>query len=304
MTDKKIILTRGLMASGKSTWAKQMAKDPSFARVSRDDIRLMTQDTSYGGPIDEDLVTKIETESVKAILNAGRTPIVDAMHLYQRQINRWQRLGYPVEVFEFGSIDLPELLIRNKNRPGVVPESVVREKFDRFTIKGSGGTLKPIKLDPGQFETSSFPPVQEMPMFSKWRTECVIVDIDGTLAHMDGKRSPYDYDKVGGDRVDDSIRRIVQSLDNDIMIVVVSGRKSDCRDVTTKWLQDNGVPFDLLYMRDENDSRADSIVKYEILRDKIVPEFNPVAAIDDRNSVVNMWRSAGVKCLQAQDGDF
>ena len=304
MTDKKIILTRGLMASGKSTWAKEMAKDPRNARVSRDDIRLMTQDTAYGGPIDEDLVTKIETESVKAILNAGRTPIVDAMHLYQRQINRWQRLGYPVEIVTFDGIDLPELLFRNGIRTGVVPEHVVLEKFDRFTIKGSGGSLKPMKLDPEQFETSSFVPVQEMPLFSKWRTECVIVDIDGTLAHMDGKRSPYDYGKVGGDRVDDSIRRIVQSLDNDIMIVVVSGRKSDCRDVTTKWLQDNGVPFDLLYMRDENDSRADSIVKYEILRDKIVPEFNPVAAIDDRNSVVNMWRSAGVKCLQAQEGDF
>lgn len=303
MTDKKIILTRGLMASGKSTWAKQMAKDPSFARVSRDDIRLMTQDTTYGGPIDEDLVTKIETESVLAILASGRTPIVDATHLYQRHINRWQRLGFPVEIVTFDGISLLTLLDRNNKRSNPVPHGVIREKFQKFSANVYGD-LKPAKLDPGQFETSSFIPVQEMPMFSKWRTECVIVDIDGTLAHMDGKRSPYDYDKVGGDRVDDSIRRIVQSLDNDLVIVVVSGRKSDCRDVTTKWLQDNGVPFDLLYMRDENDSRADSIVKYEILRDKIVPEFNPVAAIDDRNSVVNMWRSAGVKCLQAQEGDF
>lgn len=303
MTDKKIILTRGLMASGKSTWAKMVARDPRFSRVSRDDIRLMTQDATYGGPIDEDLVTKIETESVLAILAAGRTPIVDATHLYQRHINRWQRLGYPVEIVTFDGVSLITLLDRNRGRENPVPDMVIREKFAKFS-SNVYGDLKPVKLDPEQFETSSFPPVQEMPLFSKWRPECVIIDIDGTLAHMDGKRSPYDYDKVGGDRVDDSIRRIVQSLDDDLMIVVVSGRKSDCRDVTVKWLQDNGVPFDLLYMRDEDDSRADSIVKYEILRDKIVPEFNPVASIDDRNSVVNMWRSAGVKCLQAQEGDF
>ena len=148
MTDKKIILTRGLMASGKSTWAKLMAKDPSFARVSRDDIRLMTQDTAYGGPIDEDLVTKIETESVKAILASGRTPIVDAMHLYQRQINRWQRLGFPVEIVTFDGVLLEDLLIRNANRPGVVPE------FFKFKNK-SHYLYESNQLDAGEVDLES-----------------------------------------------------------------------------------------------------------------------------------------------------
>lgn len=303
MTDKKIILTRGLMASGKSTWAKMMAKDPGYARVSRDDIRLMLQDTTYGGPIDENLVTKIETETVMAILNAGRTPIVDATHLYQRHVNRWQRLGYPIEIVTFDGVSLITLLERNASREHPVPDIVIREKFGKFTT-GVTGKLKPVKLEPEHYRVSGFTHVEEMDGYNVWRDDCVIVDIDGTLAHMDGKRSPYDYSKVSGDSVDKSIRDLVAALDGTMDIVVVSGRKSDCRAETEEWLRSNFVPYEKLYMRDADDSRPDSVVKYEILRDKIVPEYHVVAAIDDRNSVVNMWRSVGVKCLQAQEGDF
>lgn len=300
MTDKKIILTRGLMASGKSTWAKLMAKDPRFARVSRDDIRLMTQDTAYGGPIDEDLVTKIETESVKAILASGRTPIVDAMHLYQRQINRWQRLGFPVEIVTFDGILLEDLLIRNANRPGVVPEHVVREKFQKFTDKSGHGTLKPVKLSPNEFVVSNFKPY--VPNTN--HPASFIFDIDGTLAHMDGKRSPYDYSKVSGDSVDEAVRSVLAQLNEVYWINIVSGRNEDCREVTEAWLRDNFIPYDTLHMRGSNDSRPDSIVKYEILMWDLAPNFDVVGVFDDRNSVVNMWRSVGLKCFQVQEGDF
>ena len=41
---KKIILTRGIPASGKSTWAKQeVLKDPEHSvRINRDDLRNMS----------------------------------------------------------------------------------------------------------------------------------------------------------------------------------------------------------------------------------------------------------------------
>ena len=104
MTDQKIILTRGLQASGKTTWAKDIVRfDPSYARVNRDDIHLMLNATAFGGTIDEDLVTRVETQAVLGILKSGRTPIVDATHLYQRHINRWQRLGNPIEIEEFAA---------------------------------------------------------------------------------------------------------------------------------------------------------------------------------------------------------
>ena len=32
--------------------------------------------------------------------------------------------------------------------------------------------------------------------------------------------------------------------------------------------------------------------------------FNPAIAFDDRNSVVNTWRSLGVQCYQVREGGF
>lgn len=50
--------------------------------------------------------------------------------------------------------------------------------------------------------------------------------------------------------------------------------------------------FDLIFMRKEGDTRSDDIVKYEILKDKIVPRYYVEAVFDDRNRVVDMWRTA------------
>ena len=299
MTDPKIILTRGLMASGKSTWAKMMAKDPAYARVSRDDIRLMTQDTPYGGPIDEDLVTKIETESVKAALSAGRTPIVDAMHLYQRQINRWQRLGYPIEIVTFDGIPLDLLLVRNRLRSQIVPDGAIIEKFEKFTTKDGSGKLKPVRLNPEQYVTTAFEKYVPDPN----NDLAYIFDIDGTLAHMTG-RSPFDYSRVSEDAVDTVVRDVLVQLQENYHILVVSGRKAECRTETLDWLNANYIFPDEFFMRKDGDNRPDSIVKYEILMNEIAPEYAVEGVFDDRNSVVNMWRNVGLKCFQVQEGDF
>ena len=46
---KKIILTRGIPASGKSTWAKQeVLKDPEHSiRINRDDLRNMSGNIGF-----------------------------------------------------------------------------------------------------------------------------------------------------------------------------------------------------------------------------------------------------------------
>ena len=293
MTEQKIILTRGLQASGKSTWAIMVAYDPQYSRVSRDDIRLMTQGVTFGGPIDEDLVTKIETEAVKAILASGRTPIVDATHLYQRHINRWQRLGYPIEIVEFGA-PLDVLLARNKARGTTVPPEVIETNFKKFAR--SDGDLSPVKLTPEHFVTSNFEPYVP----NENLRAAFIFDIDGTLAHMTG-RSPYDYSKVGTDSVDRAVSDVLSALQGENFIVIVSGRKAECRDVTVGWLQENGIYYDELHMREDEDDRPDSIVKYEILRDKIAPRYDVRGVFDDRPSVCRMWRSAGIKTFQVGD---
>ncbi len=135
------------------------------------------------------------------------------------------------------------------------------------------------------------------------KLKAIIVDIDGTLAHMNG-RSPYDYTQVHTDTVDCVIRDILERYCNTHKIIIVSGRKDECYQATLHWLHDNRVPFDYLYMRKSGDIREDSIVKLEIYVDKIVPFNNIDFVLDDRNRVVDMWRGIGLKCLQVAPGDF
>ncbi|MBV1934915.1 MAG: hypothetical protein KUG59_09500 [Parvibaculaceae bacterium] len=58
------------------------------------------------------------------------------------------------------------------------------------------------------------------------------------------------------------------------------------------------------FMRPDNDSRADHIIKEEIL-DKLLAQGAEIEfAVDDRNQVVNMWRRRGITCLQCDYGNF
>jgi hydroxymethylpyrimidine pyrophosphatase-like HAD family hydrolase len=139
----------------------------------------------------------------------------------------------------------------------------------------------------------------------------VICDIDGTLAHMNG-RSPYDPTKYHEDIKDDFVHRLFALLtSNGEIRIIVSGRSDEYREVTEKWLEDNGVTYQFLFMRDHTrvDEKGnkvnDAIIKREIYENFIKDKFNVICTIDDRNRVVDMWRNElGLICLQVADGDF
>jgi len=141
------------------------------------------------------------------------------------------------------------------------------------------------------------------------KLRAVICDLDGTLAHNDGKRSFYDEIKCYGDSVDSTVSYVMSLLAKDgLEILFVSGRKEKSRDETVRWLSDK-APFGInkgfgLFMRKDSDNRKDCIVKEEIYRNEIEPNFNVVLVMDDRDSVVSMWRGLGLKCFQVAPGDF
>ena len=291
----KIILTRGLPASGKSTWAKEFARvNPGVVRVSRDDLRSQLYPGADYRDIDEDLITEAETALVRAALRQGKTVVVDAMHLQQRYINRWQKLGYPVEIVEFHT-DEATLLVRNTNRESRVPNHVIVNNYKKFVNKD--GSLRKVKLNPEEFVIDyKYVPDNTKPT-------AVIVDIDGTLAHNDGHRSFYDYTQVMGDKPVWHVIDAANGLNTVHHTIVVSGRKAECREDTEAWLLTYGIQYDEFYMREDGDDRADTIVKMEILRDKIAPVFDVIAAIDDRPSVCEAWRKMGIPTFQVGDPD-
>ena len=117
-------------------------------------------------------------------------------------------------------------------------------------------------------------------------------------------RSPFNWSRVGEDEVDPNIKNLLDSLREEYVIFLVSGRSEACRKETEKWLTENDISYDMLFMRPEYDIRKDSIIKREIFETHIRPYYNVEFVLDDRNQVVDMWRSLGLKCLQVAEGDF
>ena len=87
-------------------------------------------------------------------------------------------------------------------------------------------------------------------------------------------------------------------------VVFLTGRGSQSYSVTRNWLNKYGFGCCALFMRKDKDHRADSVVKSELL-DKVARSYDePDLILDDRNSVVDMWRERGYRCIQVAEGDF
>lgn len=137
-----------------------------------------------------------------------------------------------------------------------------------------------------------------------------ICDIDGTLA-LKGERGPFDWHRVGEDTPNEPVIRLVAALSAaGEHIVYVSGRMEQCRQATEDWLHGHlcDPTFCLckpLFMRADGDYRPDTVVKREIYEKFIAGEHDVAGVVDDRASVVRMWRGElGLTVLDVAGNDF
>lgn len=279
---KKIILLKGLPGSGKSYWAKAQC-NAETVRVNKDDIRAMMGGEFSKGK--ENITLAIRDQAVIQALKQGKTIIVDDTNFAPQHEARMREIALAFDAqVEIMLFDTPvaDCIKRDAARPNPVGKAVIMDMYRKY--------LKPLPE-----------PVQHNPELPT----CIIVDIDGTLAHMTG-RSPYDYTRVHEDVVDEKIQWLANNVARDAMakMIVLSGRKDDCRDETSRWLMDNNISFDYLLMRKSEDDRPDWIVKKEIYERYIKGKYNVLFVIDDRDQVVTMWRDEGLKCLQVAEGNF
>jgi hypothetical protein len=135
------------------------------------------------------------------------------------------------------------------------------------------------------------------------KKDAIIVDIDGTLGNM-ANRSPYDLSKVIDDRVRSHIRTLVNVYAQaGYEIIIVSGREDSCKQDTEKWLYTHDVTFDELHMRKATDNRKDYIIKNEIYKSFIEPNYNIHLVVDDRPQVIREWRRLGLNVINANPCD-
>jgi len=145
------------------------------------------------------------------------------------------------------------------------------------------------------------------------KPKAFLVDIDGTIASNGPDRDHpargyFEWHKVGDDLPIEKIIDIVRHFQaQGLMPIFVSGRDSVCRDITWMWISRHVYNFELpvvLHMRPEGDNRKDSIIKLEIFDREIRDNYDVQFCLDDRNQVVEAYRSIGLTVLQVANGDF
>lgn len=135
--------------------------------------------------------------------------------------------------------------------------------------------------------------------------KAIIVDIDGTLAKMNG-RGPFEWDRVGEDLPNPAVCDLVRCLQRaSHTIIIFSGRDGSCREQTENWLDQIDIKYDYLYMRPPGNNEKDSIIKRRLYDNYVAGKYEIKFVLDDRNQVVDMWRKdLGLTCLQVDYGDF
>ncbi|GAA2612708.1 phosphatase domain-containing protein [Paractinoplanes durhamensis] len=296
----RLLITRGLPASGKTTFARKL--QPRVVRVNRDDLRRMLHGDRLYTQWAEGQVTHAQRAAVEALLRAHADVIVDDTNLRARTVREWAEMaarhGATFEVHDFTDVPLEECLRRDETRPEDVRvgEVGIRRMHERY-LAGRNLPLPVPFVEPGG-PGVVYEPDPALP-------EAVLVDIDGTVALMAG-RSPFEWSRVGEDAPNPAVISAVRAMHAaGYAIVFCSGRDAVCRAETEAWLDLYvGVPYAALFMRPEGDSRKDAIVKREIFDTEVRDTWRIAGVFDDRQQVVRMWRALGLTVFQVAEGDF
>lgn len=139
--------------------------------------------------------------------------------------------------------------------------------------------------------------------YDKNKKDAYICDLDGTLSIIND-RHPYDGHLCETDLCHEPLADILSALQHcGFSIILLSGRMEKAREATECWLKEHDVDYDELIMRATDDYRADDVIKEELYREHVEPEYNVMAIFDDRPRVIRMWRRLGLLVFDCGDGE-
>ncbi len=294
----KVIILRGLPASGKSTWAKEFVKEnDNWIIVNKDQLRTMLFNGMFKEGITEKVVLSVRNSIIKDALKNNINVIIDDTNFKAYHIKTIKNIaqGHQVEVKDF-KVDLETCIARDSRRAKSVGEGVIRDMYNKFGLKKG---------------FPSVPDVDKKETFRKYepnnKRDAIIVDIDGTLA-LKGDRDIFDYSRVSIDLPNHPVIDAVNGFckETGAKLILVSGREDSCYIDTVDWLLDTNLYCynweTPLYMRKSGDYRKDYIVKMEIFDNYIRDNYNVLAVFDDRKQVLDVWEEIGLFTFNVSQG--
>lgn len=277
----QVILTKGLPGSGKSTWSKNLIdKHPNkYKRINKDDLRLML-DNSKHSKDNENFVLQVRDAMILMAIENDKHVIIDDTNLAPKHEERIKQLikgKAELVIQDFTDVSLKTCIERDLKRSVSVGEKVIRDMYKQFLLK-----------------IETYNEDKNLP-------KAIIVDIDGTLAKMNG-RSPFDWSKIKEDTCNEVVKGIVNNY-YPHTVLIFSGRDSICRQDTIEWLADNDIRYTKLFMREEGNNEKDSIIKRRLFEENVRGKYYVEYVLDDRLSVCRMWHQLGLQLLRVGDPD-
>jgi hypothetical protein len=152
-----------------------------------------------------------------------------------------------------------------------------------------------------------------------WRDEAiepgpaVVVDIDGVLSEASGRQHYLEsprrdwrsfFDACGEDPVIEEVKTLLDLLDPQLRIVLLTARPDRVHHLTEAWLRRYRIRWDLLVMRPWGDYDMARDFKQSSVWDLRSFGFELRLAFEDDRRNVEMFRAEGIPCLYVHSGYY
>jgi len=246
MEEKKkiLLLLKGCPCSGKSTWANEFIKDnPNYVIINRDTIRYEIGEGKYTMDHEKEVTAK-ENQQISDAINENKNLIIDATNLNPKYLGRWDEISekydYEIKWKEF-YVPFDEAMRRSEQRKAAgglyIPRDVMVRFYNDYYPEEYAKYREERKAKKNQPKTVN----HYRQEIDKTLPPCVICDIDGTIAWMQG-RIAYVTKRVKEDKVDARVADLMSFfMGNGVHVIFLSGREDigNCKEDTLEWLKEH-----------------------------------------------------------------
>lgn len=305
----KIILTRGIQGSGKSSWAtKFVAEDPVHrVRWNNDDARKMMG--PYWVPERENTkVLDIMKEAfIKRMMACGYDIVIDDMNLNPKTVDRINAIvneqnktletSYSTEFKDF-FIPVEECIRRDSMRPNPIGATIIKQTWNRYRTMIC--TLENEKV------------ASRVNPYRDGFENAIVFDLDATLSfNLTGR--PYwgegCAEGIKNDAENTPLVNLFKTLQQNgsYKMIVLTGREGteDVMNASKQWLTDHGIDTKeiLFIFRPKGSKVKGTEYKLNALKD-LRSTYDIEFVVDDSQKIVDVLRENGYTVLQPNEGKF
>lgn len=152
-----------------------------------------------------------------------------------------------------------------------------------------------------------------------WRDEprdagpSIVFDMDGVLSDASRRQHYIEYPfpdweaffhACGDDELIAEVARLLDVIDDDHRIVLLTARPIRVQPQTLAWLERYDLRWDVLIMREYGDYMAARVFKQRTVKELRARDFDLRLAFEDDPRNVQMFHSQGVPCIYIHSGYY